>query len=272
MKRTTIKIAIFDLDNCLADDRHRLKLIDYTSIGSQRYEEYHDKCYSDRMPEDCAKVVGKYFDDGFKILFITARPNNFRTKTLEWLRENFDKHLINIGQLSLWMRAEGDTQPAVEVKRLIVQSLPEYYSIDIANSVAFDDREDVVEMYRKYGYNAKVMRIYDPVEFRDAYRQVASVATTSAVSEICDQMKSTFEERNAVYKDNYKMVPQLVKVLFPNGVPPELVVTDQWHLFELKLVKLTRFAISGLTHKDSIHDDAVYSVLIESIIKQQENK
>lgn len=86
---------------------------------------------------------------------------------------------------------------------------------------------------------------------------------------ILDEMADTFRQRNAVYGDNYRMVAKLVKVLFPNGVPPELVVSDQWHLFELKLVKLSRFAISNLTHIDSIHDDAVYSAMIESIIHEQ---
>ena len=87
---------------------------------------------------------------------------------------------------------------------------------------------------------------------------------------ILDQMADTFRQRNAVYGDNYRMVAKLVKVLFPQGVPSELVVTDQWHLFELKLVKLSRFAISGLTHIDSIHDDAVYSAMIESILHEKE--
>lgn len=87
---------------------------------------------------------------------------------------------------------------------------------------------------------------------------------------ILDQMADTFRQRNAVYGDNYRMVAKLVKVLFPNGVPSELVVTDQWHLFELKLVKLSRFAISGLTHIDSIHDDAVYAAMIESILHEKE--
>lgn len=88
---------------------------------------------------------------------------------------------------------------------------------------------------------------------------------------ILDQMADTFRQRNAVYGDNYRMVAKLVKVLFPNGVPSELVVTDQWHLFELKLVKLSRFAISGLTHIDSIHDDAVYAAMIESILHEKEH-
>ena len=90
-------------------------------------------------------------------------------------------------------------------------------------------------------------------------------------ADILDSMAETFRERNKVYGSNYKMVAPLVRALFPNGVPPDLVVTHQWHLFELKLVKLSRFAISNLTHVDSIHDDGVYSAMIESIITNQEN-
>lgn len=84
--------------------------------------------------------------------------------------------------------------------------------------------------------------------------------------QILRDMAATFDERNKVYGSNYLMVAKLVKVLFPDGVPPGLVETDHWHLFELKLVKLSRFAISNLTHMDSIHDDGVYSAMIESIL------
>jgi hypothetical protein len=93
----------------------------------------------------------------------------------------------------------------------------------------------------------------------------------NAVHEIFEDMANTFKERNAVYGSNYLMVAALVKVLFPKGVPPELVVTHQWHLFELKLVKLSRFAISNLKHIDSIHDDAVYAAMIEHILRSELN-
>jgi len=87
----------------------------------------------------------------------------------------------------------------------------------------------------------------------------------ATTADILEGMAKTFRERNAVYGDNYKQVPQLVKVLWPNGVPPELVITDQWHLFELILVKLSRYAISNLTHADSIHDAAIYAAMCERI-------
>lgn len=88
---------------------------------------------------------------------------------------------------------------------------------------------------------------------------------------ILNEMAATFKERNAIYGSNYKMVGKLMAVLFPNGVPPEILHSDQFHLFELKLVKLSRFAISGLKHHDSIHDDGVYSAMIEAIILEDQS-
>lgn len=89
---------------------------------------------------------------------------------------------------------------------------------------------------------------------------------------ILQEMGKTYRERNAVYGSNYRMVGPIMKILFPNGVPAELLGSDQFHLFELKIVKLSRFAISGLKHKDSIHDDSVYSAMIEAIIEEQEQE
>lgn len=84
--------------------------------------------------------------------------------------------------------------------------------------------------------------------------------------EILEAAAATFRERNAAYKSNYLMVAPIVAVMWPEGVPPELVVTHRWHLFELMLVKLTRFAISDLTHQDSIRDTIVYGAMVESLL------
>lgn len=95
-------------------------------------------------------------------------------------------------------------------------------------------------------------------------------AQTNNAADLLVKMADTYRERNAVYGDNYKMVGRLMAVLFPDGAPPELLHSHQFHLFELKLVKLSRFAISGLQHIDSIHDDGVYSAMIESILTNKE--
>ena len=91
--------------------------------------------------------------------------------------------------------------------------------------------------------------------------------SVSGTAAILAKMATTFTMRNNDYKDNYKMVGDVMAAFFPDGV--ELKTADQfavWHLFELKIVKLTRFVIAGMLHADSIHDDAVYSAMIENIV------
>jgi hypothetical protein len=89
---------------------------------------------------------------------------------------------------------------------------------------------------------------------------------SKTAADILVEMADTYRERNAVYGSNYKMVGKLMAVLFPNGAPPEILHSDQFHLFELVLVKISRLAISGLAHQDSAHDAGVYCAMIEAII------
>ena len=89
-------------------------------------------------------------------------------------------------------------------------------------------------------------------------------------ADILAEMADTYRERNKVYGDNYKRVGEVMVALFPEGVT--LNTKDEfnvWHLFELMVVKLTRFANSGLTHEDSIHDLAVYAAMVESLIRKE---
>lgn len=90
--------------------------------------------------------------------------------------------------------------------------------------------------------------------------------------EILQSMADTFKERNAVYGSNYKMVGPIMGILFPNGVPHEVLSDNSFHLFELTIVKLSRLAISNLKHKDSARDAGVYMAMIESIIQHNEAK
>jgi len=98
----------------------------------------------------------------------------------------------------------------------------------------------------------------------------ASKTENKTADTILSEMAETYKERNAIYGNNYKMVGPIMEILFPNGVPAKLLGSDQFHLFELKIVKLSRFAISNLEHIDSIHDDAVYSAMIESILLKKQ--
>lgn len=92
-------------------------------------------------------------------------------------------------------------------------------------------------------------------------------------ADILADMATTFRERNKIYGDNYKRVGDVMVALFPNGVQLKSAEDfNTWHLFELMVVKMTRFANSNLTHQDSIHDLAVYAAMVESLIKKDEQK
>lgn len=79
---------------------------------------------------------------------------------------------------------------------------------------------------------------------------------------------ATFKSRNAEYGDNWRMVGETMKALFPNGVTLRTADDhNRFHIFMLKIVKLSRYAINWEKggHQDSIHDDGVYSAMLEMI-------
>jgi len=87
------------------------------------------------------------------------------------------------------------------------------------------------------------------------------------IPELLRQAAQTFEDRNAVYGDNYKNVGNVMIALFPKGIRLETAEDFlAWHIFELIVVKMTRLANSNLTHEDSIHDITVYAAMLEHIM------
>lgn len=86
---------------------------------------------------------------------------------------------------------------------------------------------------------------------------------------ILNDAAKTYFERNSVYGDNYKRVGGAMAALFPNGVKLDSEVAfNRWHILELILVKLSRFAVAverGESHQDSIRDLAVYAAILEEI-------
>lgn len=330
--------VIFDIDNCISDDSHRIPLIDWTPGISpdERYKAYHANAHTDQ-PHNSNALINWLRTQGVQVVFMTARPDSIRLATEGWLFRCF-----RVSGSRLMMREVGDHSPSANLKSAMLRTLQASLLPGDAILHAYDDRQDVVNMYNLHGVEASVLKVHDicaytpPAECGDLYpvqgarpepkqswlrhvlyddtdndvprgicdrngsvvlsvckvcdlaeseltdepecagsRNVACTllvdTPAKSAGDILEAMAATFRERNAVYGSNYKMVAPLVRALFPNGVPPELVVTDQWHLFELKLVKLSRFAISNLTHMDSIHDDGVYSAMIESILSNKES-
>lgn len=108
----------------------------------------------------------------------------------------------------------------------------------------------------------------EAVEEDDTLALIRSQAANGRIAaDVLEEAARTFRERNAVYKDNANVVGKVMVALFPNGVKLETAEDfHMWHLFELLIVKLTRFTNSGLTHQDSILDLTVYGAMLEPLI------
>jgi hypothetical protein len=77
-----------------------------------------------------------------------------------------------------------------------------------------------------------------------------------------------FEERNAVYGNNYLNVGGAMAAFFPDGVTLKTADDhNRFHIFMLGVVKLSRYCVNWDKggHADSIHDNTVYSAMLESI-------
>lgn len=85
----------------------------------------------------------------------------------------------------------------------------------------------------------------------------------------------TFEDRNKVYGNNYLNVGGAMAALFPDGVTLKTADDhNRFHIFMLGIVKLSRYCNnwSNNGHADSIHDNTVYSAMLESIDEEIRSK
>ena len=266
---------ILDLDNCISDDRARASLIDWTTDDPDaRYEAYHKAAPNDPIANEHI-----FRDWEGRVAIFTSRPEWMRFPTEKWL----SKH--NVPHDVVFMRPVGDRRSSVQLKMgflgrlqhmLVHRSLAGAEPLGGKIFHAYDDRRDIVEAYIQSGIPATQVAIHDVDMFKapfenespsSAHQEEAAQITADA---ILAEMAQTYRQRNAVYGNNFQMVGPVMKLLFPDGAPANLLGHDAFHLFELVIVKLSRLAVSNLTHIDSAHDAAVYCAMIESIIRSKD--
>lgn len=82
------------------------------------------------------------------------------------------------------------------------------------------------------------------------------------------EASSTYKAKNATYGDNYLRVGNALAALFPEGVtlktPDDF---NRFHIFALMVVKQSRYCVNWNSggHQDSVHDNTVYSAILEEI-------
>lgn len=135
-------VVIYDLDSCVSDDRWRLHLL-------PDYDTYHFFCPND-LPAN--KDIWPKNLDEFAPIIITARPMKFRAHTEAWLRQN------GFLYVDLYMRGDNDMRTSPELKRDAVSQIKvDYFNPEI--KIAYDDRQDVLDMYETLGIPTRKVEI-----------------------------------------------------------------------------------------------------------------
>lgn len=136
------RAIICDIDGTLSNDENRVDLVDKEEPD---IEKYHAYARFDKPNAWCAELLRLFRKDGYRLVFITGRPESMRAETLTWLTSNLD-FLEN--EFELIMKAETDPEDTVEFKRHRFRAdvLPVY---DV--EFALEDRAALANMWRSEG-------------------------------------------------------------------------------------------------------------------------
>lgn len=145
------KIIVCDIDGTVADCDHRRHHLDSTPKDW--------KGFFSEMNKDLPRI--HVYDDvydlsvhtGADIIFVSARPEDYREATEEWLR------YYGMDHFHLLMRPSNDSRPDTEVKEEIYNKYLSHYEI----VKVFDDRPSVIRMWESKGLD--VVDCGDGVEF-----------------------------------------------------------------------------------------------------------
>jgi adenylate kinase family enzyme len=129
-----------DIDNTLADNSHRSHLL-HTEPRKTRWKRFFDEMDKDIPNKWCVKLIDGMMDQCV-VLICSARPDNYRKMTVDWL----DKHYIQYDKLI--MRPRGDSRGDHLVKEIMYEfEIKTHYNL----LFSVDDRKVVIDQMRTHG-------------------------------------------------------------------------------------------------------------------------
>lgn len=140
-------MIILDLDGCISDDRRRLPMLG-PKVGrtGKHWDAYHSLCFTD--PASNHHVWHGRSD----LIILTGRPQRYGFKTWAWCQHQ------GVCAVRAFMRPDDNYQPSPLLKQGWLEFLlEEGFHIDHA----YDDRQDIIDMYHKHGVPATRLRAHE---------------------------------------------------------------------------------------------------------------
>ena len=138
-----MRLYIFDLDGTIANLKHRLHFIQKVP---KDWDGFFNACFHDTPVRWIIDIMDLLECAGSRILILSGRSDAVREPTVSWL------HAHGIPYNVLLMRPEGDHRHDEIVKKELLDS---YLKGNPEDTIMFivDDRQRVVDMWRREGYN-----------------------------------------------------------------------------------------------------------------------
>jgi hypothetical protein len=136
-------LTIIDVDNCIAHDEWRRYMIKHPTFAGDRFHDYHLASAFDRIGNRHLLA-----SETRPIVIITAMPERYRVLRELWL----NMHSVKYDRMM--MRDDWDRRHAVDVKRDLFNEAIALFRAAPHEVVAYDDRDDILAMYRQKGATA----------------------------------------------------------------------------------------------------------------------
>ena len=137
-------IVIVDIDGTVADCTHRQHFVQ--NVQKKDWKGFFSQLHLDtprkEVYEDACEVAR---ENDAEIVFVSARPEDYREGTERWLRDN------KMDYIALVMRRKGDSRPDTDVKRDIYNRYLKQYDV----VKVFDDRPAVIRMWEAEGLDVE---------------------------------------------------------------------------------------------------------------------
>ena len=134
-------VAIFDLDGTLALIEHRQH---YVRGKRKNWDKFFTECINDLPNRPIIEIAERLQRTGVEIIIFSGRSEVVREQTLEWLKKYFSV------PFTLIMRPDKNYTPDDVLKKQWLENAS-YIKDKSEILCVFDDRQRVVDMWRKEG-------------------------------------------------------------------------------------------------------------------------
>jgi phosphoglycolate phosphatase-like HAD superfamily hydrolase len=142
---------LFDIDGTIADLSHRLHhirppLLADGSYGPKNWNAFFAECGGDRPVPHIWELLNDLCGVGVTIIYVSGRSDRVRLETEAWIKTHGFPMVTHRNRL--YMRKDGDHRPDHLVK---AELLDQIIAAGYSPIMAFDDRDQVVKMWRERG-------------------------------------------------------------------------------------------------------------------------